>query len=152
MISNISGSKKSDLEITESSITDLFEAWNVKESCRKETGMLRQDFFTFFADFCTSTTLLAKRRGNICGFVICRPSGYISIFGVHPKNFREGIGTSLINKLKDKYTKLWCHVRETNSNAINFYKNMGFKKKKIARNYYTNSDDAFLMVYEDGDS
>ncbi len=68
------------------------------------------------------------------------------------KNFkRQGIGTILLKKLYEKCRSeavgtIWLEVRETNTNAINFYTSHGFKKVYKRKNYYQNpSEDALVM-------
>ncbi len=136
-----------DVVIEKSDSRDLLGAWKVKEKCRKEKNMLRQDFLTFSADFTSNNSYVAKKKKKIVGFIIFRDTGYISIFGVHPNYTREGIGTKLINIPKREHERLWCHVRETNREAIEFYKSRGFKIKKTVNSYYLSGDDAKLMIY-----
>lgn len=138
-----------DLEIKEGNPTDIYKAWKVKEACRKRNKMLRQDFLTFSADFTSNNSYIAKKEGKMVGFIIYRESGYISIFGVHPEYTREGIGTKLINLPKKEHNKLWCHVRETNEAAIEFYKANEFKIQRTVKSYYINGDNAKLMVYRE---
>ncbi|WOO87228.1 4-(cytidine 5'-diphospho)-2-C-methyl-D-erythritol kinase [Mollicutes bacterium LVI A0039] len=55
-------------------------------------------------------------------------------FGVDPAHQKQGIGTQMLNTLKQFDCIL--EVRETNINAINFYKNNNFYKSYIRKNYY----------------
>lgn len=137
------------VEIKESNSKNLLESWQIKEKCRRKKGMLRQDFMTFSADFSSNHSYIAEKNNEVIGFIIFRDTGYISIFGVDPEHTREGIGTKLINKAKEKYEKLWCHVRETNEEAIKFYRSNGFEESKTVSSYYLNGDNAKLMVYKE---
>lgn len=138
------------MKIKKGSSNHLLKSWKVKERCREEKGMLRQDFMTFSTDFSSNNSYVAIKDGKLVGFIIFRDTGYISIFGVHPDYTRQGIGTKLINKAKEKHEKLWCHVRITNEEAIKFYKSVGFKENRIINSYYLNGDNAKLMVYQNG--
>ncbi|PTD94623.1 hypothetical protein C9439_02055 [archaeon SCG-AAA382B04] len=137
------------VKIKKSDPMDLLGAWKVKEKCRKDDGMLRQDFITFSTDFSLNHSFVAKKEDKIVGFIIFRDTGYISIFGVHPDYREQGIGEKLVEKPKQKYNKLWCHVRETNQDAIEFYKAVGFKEARRVSSYYLNGDNAKIMVYEE---
>ncbi len=55
-------------------------------------------------------------------------------FGVDPAHQKQGIGTQMLNTLKQFDCIL--EVRETNINAINFYKNNNFYESYIRKNYY----------------
>ena len=60
---------------------------------------------------------------------------------------KQGIGTKLINYLlssNNDYKEVWLEVRESNENAISFYKNNGFKLVRVRSKYYDN-EDALIM-------
>jgi ribosomal-protein-alanine N-acetyltransferase len=90
--------------------------------------------------------------------------GYISIsfdgsqgeilnFCVKKDNQHKGIGTKLlayaINMLHSKGAMSFIlEVRESNINAINLYLKFGFKKISIRKNYYSNSENALVLLKE----
>jgi len=47
---------------------------------------------------------------------------------VHPKHQRKGIGKSMMNALKEKYTGFHQQMLTADSGAIEFYKDLGFEK------------------------
>ena len=62
---------------------------------------------------------------------------------------KQGIGTLLFNEVLNICEGvLTLEVRESNLNAINFYTKKGFKVAFKRRNYYSNGEDAILMVKE----
>ena len=62
---------------------------------------------------------------------------------------KQGIGTLLFNEVSKIYEGvLTLEVRVSNLNAINFYTKKGFKIALKRRNYYSNGEDAILMVKE----
>ena len=88
-------------------------------------------------------------EGNIIGYINCWVSDNTEIlnFCVDDKYQRQGIGTLLYNeveKVADGIISL--EVRVSNLNAINFYLNKGFEKACIRKNYYSNGENAILMV------
>lgn len=62
---------------------------------------------------------------------------------------RQGIGTKLFNgvlKLHPKIRKVFLEVRDSNSQAIQFYKKQGFDIVGRRKQYYSNQEDAILMT------
>lgn len=66
---------------------------------------------------------------------------------------RQGIGSAMIGKLKDKLSnqrrsRILLEVRETNLDALLFLRSQGFRAISVLRNYYEDTDDdAILMQY-----
>ena len=86
---------------------------------------------------------------KIVGYINCWVSDNTEIlnFCVLDEYQNQGIGSRLYNEV-EKISKgiISLEVRESNLNAINFYINRGFRKVAIRKNYYSNGDDAILMV------
>lgn len=69
---------------------------------------------------------------------------------VNDKSRKKGIGTKLLKYIEDKYkniNNITLEVRESNINAINFYKSNGFKEVTKRKHYYKN-EDGILMIKE----
>lgn len=67
------------------------------------------------------------------------------------KDYRSsGIGTKLISYFIDNkdINKFTLEVRVSNTKAINFYHRFGFKEISIRKNYYSNGEDAYLMILD----
>lgn len=93
------------------------------------------------------------------------PMGYLSFYiedsvchiesiGILPKYKGQGIGTELMKYLEkmckeNKKNKIVLEVRYRNTNAIKFYKKLGYVEKRILKNYYMmsyrKSRDAIFM-------
>lgn len=74
-----------------------------------------------------------SENNHIIGFAICRflkTKNILSIdkIGVHPDFRGNGIGTKIINEIKNKFHLLRIDVVTENINAIYFYKKNGFKE------------------------
>ena len=86
---------------------------------------------------------------KIIGYINCWVSDNTEIlnFCVLDEYQNQGIGSKLYYAV-EKVSKgiISLEVRETNLNAINFYLNKGFHKVAVRKNYYSNGDDAILMV------
>ena len=86
---------------------------------------------------------------KIVGYIIAWTSDNTSIlnFGVLKEYRGQGIGNILFNEIeKISEGTMTLEVRVSNINAINFYSNRGFKQYSIRKNYYSNGEDAILMI------
>jgi ribosomal-protein-alanine N-acetyltransferase len=76
---------------------------------------------------------------------------------VDPRFARRGVGTAMIDKLKDKLAvhqyrrSIGGEVRETNLDALNFLKSQGFRAAGLLKKYYVEAgmfgEDAIVMRY-----
>lgn len=69
--------------------------------------------------------------------------------GVSKEFQNTGIGSQLLMEIKKECGSipLKLEVSSKNLNAIAFYKNMGFKKDGLRKNYYGQNDDGILMEW-----
>ena len=64
---------------------------------------------------------------------------------------KRGIGTLLLNEIEQKGIKnITLEVRESNKEAIEFYKKNGYRIEAIRKNYY-GSENGYLMLKELGE-
>lgn len=87
--------------------------------------------------------------GNIVAYIIFWVADNTSIlnFGVLKEYRKQGIGSLLFDEvLKISEGIISLEVRESNANAINFYLKRGFKAVGVRENYYSNGENAYLMV------
>ena len=88
-------------------------------------------------------------EGNIIGYINCWVTDNTEIlnFCVDDKYQKQGIGTLLYNEVEKVANGIISlEVRVSNLNAINFYLNKGFEKACIRKKYYSNGENAILMV------
>ena len=88
---------------------------------------------------------------KIIGYINCWVSDITEIlnFCVEHEYQKQGIGNLLYNEvLKISNGIISLEVRVSNLNAINFYEKRGFKRVAIRRGYYSNGEDAILMIKE----
>lgn len=70
-------------------------------------------------------------------------------FCVDEKYRGQGIGNLLYEELlKVSEGTISLEVRVSNLNAIKFYEKRGFVKVAVRKNYYSNGEDAILMIKE----
>ena len=74
-------------------------------------------------------------------------------FAVAPQARRQGVGSTMIEKLvsklsHDRRNRIMLEVRESNLAALLFFESRGFRAIKILRDYYEDTtEDAYLMQY-----
>lgn len=122
----------------------------------------------FYSIFKTNpeSFLVAEVNNGIVGYVMCRVEwggskidtlrlrklGHIVSIAILPEYRRKGIGRALmkeaINVLRDIYgcDEIYLEVRITNTQAINLYYSLGFKVMKVAKGYYIDGEDAYVMA------
>lgn len=77
-------------------------------------------------------------------------NGEIVNVATSTKYRNQGIGRKLISYAMNKEAKCYSlEVRVSNEVAINLYESFGFKKVAYRKDYYSNHEDAYLMVKED---
>ena len=94
---------------------------------------------------------VAELEGKIVGYIGAWIYDNTEILNFCVDNdFRNnGLGTKLFNELKlVSVGSITLEVRETNLGAIRFYERQGFVKSLLRKNYYSNGDNAILMVKE----
>lgn len=70
---------------------------------------------------------------------------------VHENYRKQGIGSKLLREIeKHDIKNITLEVKESNIEAINFYKNNGFSIASIRKNYYKN-ENGYLMLKELGE-
>ena len=88
-------------------------------------------------------------KNEIVGYINCWISDNTEIlnFCVDEKYQNQGIGKLLYYEVeKYSYGIISLEVRVSNLRAINFYKNRGFHEVAVRKAYYSNGEDAILMV------
>lgn len=73
-------------------------------------------------------------------------------FAVRPEYRRHGVGSRMAEKLVSKLsaerrTRIFLEIRETNLAGQLFWKACGFRATSVLRNFYENTEDAYLFVY-----
>jgi len=73
-----------------------------------------------------SETYLAIKKGSIAGF-IAMADNYLAAIFVQTNMQGYGIGTKLLNYIKERRSTIQLKVYKKNSNSIHFYKKQDFK-------------------------
>ena len=102
----------------------------------------------FFHHYLSEHFFVAERNGKIVGYIIADiKRNLIVSLAVHPSFRRRGYGRALMQHVMDYMRgEILLQVRKSNESAIKFYEKMGFRKKGELRGYYTDGEDAVIMV------
>jgi len=127
------------------------QAWVLKQEIREESGIFHYDR-EFFEDLYTDEFVyacLSPDVGDMIGFTIIRARGYMSLLAVKAEKRGNGYGQSILEDSVKHFEEIECHVRETNTRAISFYKDFGFELVDIDKHYYDNGDDGLHLKYDE---
>lgn len=89
---------------------------------------------------------VARLGENIAGYIIAYGDDIITI-AVREDFRRSGVGSKLLKSLLEAKTELFLEVRESNVNAISFYKKHGFSSVGVRKKYYPDGENAIIMSY-----
>lgn len=73
--------------------------------------------------------------------------GWIATIGVLPQFRHQGIATSLIQECEKRLATqlVRLNVRRSNLEAINLYKNLGYRQISVIPQYYQDGEDAYIF-------
>ena len=103
--------------------------------------------------------MVAERKERIIGFMVYelhRDRLHVLNFAVAADERRHGVGTTLCQKLasklsRERRTRILLEVRESNLDALKFFRAIGFLAISIMRDFYEDTtEDAYLMQYMHG--
>ncbi|SEL64806.1 GNAT family N-acetyltransferase [Haloferax larsenii] len=121
------------------------EAWDLKEVIRVDEGLLKQRRGFFMDAYRRSTTYLLFENDTLVAFASTRRDGYILFLAVSPDARGEGHGKRLVAKVANNHPVVTCHARTTNTNALEFYKNLGFTVRRRIDGYYEDGGAAYYL-------
>jgi [ribosomal protein S18]-alanine N-acetyltransferase len=105
------------------------------------------------SDYLSYDLFVAVYGDRIAGFAVARRlvegEAELLNLAVHPTFRRRGIGRRLFAELTSGHPgDFWLEVRESNTAARNFYKNLGLREAGRRSEYYDNSgEDAIVMNF-----
>jgi ribosomal-protein-alanine N-acetyltransferase len=103
---------------------------------------------------CPSSFLVAEYPpGTIIGYCVATEkgkSGHLISIGVLREYRRQGVGTRLIQRLLialgSRVKELRLEVKQSNTEAVTFYEELGFKQGEFIENYYEDGSTAVKML------
>ncbi|MBV8872419.1 MAG: N-acetyltransferase [Metakosakonia sp.] len=75
----------------------------------------------------SARTWVWEEEGKLYGFISVMDSQYIGALFVCTKALRKGIGTALLDHVKQRFNALSLEVYQKNERAVNFYHAQGFR-------------------------
>ena len=90
------------------------------------------------------------------GFWLSYEYATITKVSINPAVQKKGLGFYLFNMIMNKAMELGAtsfslEVRESNLVAQRLYEKSGFKKQGMRKRYYSDLENAIVMIYEKGD-
>jgi len=98
---------------------------------------------------------VVDNRSEIIGYMVCwsyAKEVHIGNVAVSRKWQSQGIGSFILNQISECFKDMeisYLEVRESNQPAINLYKKFGFEILYLRKDYYSNGENAFVMVKKD---
>lgn len=122
-------------------------AWRLKERIRRREGVLRQrrGFFTTAYERATVFLYVDRSSDQLVGFATVRRDGYILFLAVDEDYRGQGFGRRLVASVAEQHTTVTCHARTTNSEALSFYRSLGFEVEQEVSSYYEDGGDAYYL-------
>ena len=129
---------------------DLGQIMEIERACFPSPWSQQSFLAEFEKDY--SMMICAVEGDQIAGYLIAwllLDEIHIANLAVHPKERRRGIGELLVQYLIDRsdgFRWIALEVRESNRGARKLYEKLGFRRRGIRRNYYTNEiENAVIM-------
>lgn len=100
---------------------------------------------------CVAVIVAQDENEEIKGFIIyslVQGEAEIYDIAVSPIFRRKGVGEAMIKAVLENCRRGFLEVRESNLPARELYKKMGFKAAGVRKKYYSDGENAVVMVYE----
>ncbi len=144
------------MKIVEATLKDFEQIYDIEQSCFVEP-YTREQLMYEFNENPLNKILVAYDEDKIVGFVdymITFNSATISQIAVLPNYRKKGLGSKLLEEMEKSFPKeiddavetITLEVRESNINAISFYKKNGYENVVIKKHYYKNGENAVYMI------
>ena len=109
---------------------------------------------SIISDISKHNYYVAEENGVIAGYAcvwLIPPEAELEDICVHPEMRRKGIAQALMEHLTEDAHKngadtVLLEVRASNAAAISLYEKNGFKRAGVRKAYYSNKEDAVIMV------
>jgi len=107
-----------------------------------------------FYETCSEGFIVAEINGIVIGYIVGFQAeegmGRIFSFAVHPAYQARGVGSALLKEIIDIFSRsgvsaIILEVRAGNIRARRFYEKHGLHQTGIAKQYYNDGEDAYLM-------
>jgi len=141
--------------------TSFFVRKHLPEVLRIETEQFEfpwdEEMFVDLMKCNRTIGMVAEREGKVVGYVVYelhRKHMEILNLAVDPDTLRSGVGSVIVQKLVGKLqpqrrNRICTFVRETNLQAQQFFRAVGFRATRVHHDYYTDGkhEDAYQMDF-----
>lgn len=141
--------------------SDLVDVLEIEADCfPAENRWSEEQFAEVLREANTICMVARDSRCIVHGYVVYRLyRGTLVLLNlaVSPESQRQGVGTQIIERLKDKLdhtrrTSIELVVRERNLPAQKFFRSMGFRAICVVRDHYPDTDESgYLMRFRVGE-
>lgn len=138
-------------------VRDLKEVLDIERRAFGSHAWNRADFEFKFKSPRVIGMVAEDEKGGVRGYTVYELREHsidVQNFAVDPLFHRQGIGTQIVDRLKEKISprgrrrRLTLSIRETNVAAQLFFQRMGFTATTILRDLYEDTnEDAYLFWY-----
>ncbi|WP_238375068.1 ribosomal protein S18-alanine N-acetyltransferase [Vulcanisaeta thermophila] len=134
---------------------DLKTVINLEKAIFRPSEQYTLGFITWLCRSCTKYSFIAYVDGEPVGYIISciegMSRGHVISVGVLSEFRRRGIGKALMirsicSMVSDGVDHVILEVRVSNTPAITLYRGLGFIEEGVLRGYYSDGEDAYLMV------
>lgn len=143
--------KRGEIKIQTASKEEVGDIIEIEKSSIKTNHLLQTDIENAVKSE-SHSTFVAKFDNEVVGYIILTKTDEINIESIAvKKQYRNlGIATKLINHSieyarTNNYKTISLEVSKTNITAYLLYEKLGFKTRRIRKNYYENNLDCFEM-------
>lgn len=123
------------------------EAWDLKETIRRNDGVLKQrrNFFVPAYRRARTHVIRSTETDELVGFASTRSNGYLLFLAIAPSFQDMGFGRDLVAAVADEHETVTCHARVSNERALHFYDRLGFEIERRIPGYYEDGGDAYYL-------
>ena len=146
------------IEIRPIQDSDFPELLRIDQACFEPGIAYDEPALDYFIRRVFSRTLVLVDDSQILGFGVAAltrargrsPAGHIITLDLVPEARGKGYGRTLLQRLEslleqDGATRVILEVDVRNTQAIGFYRKMGYRQERILKNYYGKRRDALRM-------
>ncbi len=133
---------------------DLKEVYFINKQSFTSDAWLLEAFKREF-ELPYSYKFVLESRGSIIGYIILwiiDKEATIMTFAIKKEYRGKGLGKLLLKKVMERIKtvadRIVLDVRKSNIKAIRLYKSLGFRIIKERKRFYSDGEDAFMMIKE----
>ncbi|MEM1645058.1 MAG: ribosomal protein S18-alanine N-acetyltransferase [Ignisphaera sp.] len=142
------------MNIRQANVENINEIYELEVMCFKDPYPKNLLFMllTLYPELFLVAEINNKIVGYVSGILRRDGLGHIVSICIHPAYRRKGLGVKLMEFIegifREKFNvcKYRLEVRISNNPAINLYQKLGYRIVGIIPRYYTDGEDAYLMI------